>query len=230
MSSLYLIRHGQASFGAADYDRLSELGLSQARQLGSHFAARGVELDAIYTGPCRRQIDTAAAMIATAKAAGVTYPTPVTIADFDEYPAFAIIARFGPDLARREPALSALLDITSAGFEAAFIALMDRWVAGDIVAPEVESFAAFSARVTAAISAVTEREGRGKRIAVVTSGGPIAMAMRAALDLRAEVALRMAGIVANSGVAEFRYRGSRLTMFAFNQVCHLADRTNVTYR
>ncbi len=230
MSSLYLIRHGQASFGAADYDHLSELGREQSRHLGDYFAARGLPLDAIYTGPCRRQIDTAAAMIAGAESAGVTYPAPVALADLDEYPAFAIIARFGPALARQDPAMGALLDLTSAGFDAAFITLMERWVAGDIDAPEIESFAAFSARVGAAITTITEREGRGKRVAVVTSGGPIAMAMRTALDLRPEIALRMAGGIANTGIAEFRYRGAQLTMFAFNQVCHLADRSIVTYR
>ena len=230
MSSLYLIRHGQASFGAADYDHLSELGVAQSRHLGRHFAARGSQFDAVYSGPCRRQLDTTTAMLAAASEAGVTYPAPTTVADLDEYPAFAIVARFGPELARRDPAMSALFDVTSEGFEAAFVSLMRRWIAGEIAAPEIESFAAFSARVAAAISAITTREGRGKRIAVVTSGGPIAMTMGTALDLRAEVALGMAGIVANTGVAEFRYRGSRLTMFAFNQLCHLPDRTAVTYR
>jgi broad specificity phosphatase PhoE len=38
MGNLYLVRHGQASFGAADYDQLSELGQRQSVRLGEYFA------------------------------------------------------------------------------------------------------------------------------------------------------------------------------------------------
>ena len=38
MGTLYLIRHGQASFGAADYYQLSELGARQCHALGQYFA------------------------------------------------------------------------------------------------------------------------------------------------------------------------------------------------
>ena len=54
MSTLYLIRHGQASFGAEDYDVLSALGAEQARALGAYFAARRWPVDALYVGPRAR--------------------------------------------------------------------------------------------------------------------------------------------------------------------------------
>ena len=56
MGNLYLVRHGQASFGADDYDQLSELGQAQALRLGEYWRERGMKFDAIYTGfqslPC----------------------------------------------------------------------------------------------------------------------------------------------------------------------------------
>ncbi len=43
MGQIYLVRHGQASFGSADYDQLSTLGAEQAQMLGG-------SLDDSYTG------------------------------------------------------------------------------------------------------------------------------------------------------------------------------------
>ena len=58
MGTLYLVRHGQASFGAADYDQLSELGQRQSVRLGEYLANKGVTLDAVLTGTLRRHQQT----------------------------------------------------------------------------------------------------------------------------------------------------------------------------
>ena len=42
MGQLLLVRHGQASFGAEDYDVLSETGWEQGRRLGAHLVRAGV--------------------------------------------------------------------------------------------------------------------------------------------------------------------------------------------
>ena len=55
MTVLYLIRHGQASFGAEDYDQLSELGRRQSVLLGTHLRQTQPPLDAIYAGSLRHQ-------------------------------------------------------------------------------------------------------------------------------------------------------------------------------
>ena len=43
MGSIYLIRHGQASLGAANYDVLSPLGIRQSQLCGEHFGALGLQ-------------------------------------------------------------------------------------------------------------------------------------------------------------------------------------------
>jgi broad specificity phosphatase PhoE len=58
MGQLYLIRHGQASFGAEDYDNLSELGRKQAQQLGAYFKQKNLQFDAVITGTLRRHTQT----------------------------------------------------------------------------------------------------------------------------------------------------------------------------
>ena len=54
MGTLYLIRHGQASYGEADYDKLSARGAEQAAAVGRWLA--GKKIDALYAGPLRRQV------------------------------------------------------------------------------------------------------------------------------------------------------------------------------
>ena len=71
MGRLVLVRHGQASYGQADYDRLSPTGEQQARALGPTLA--GLGLDALFVGPLRRQQQTAAFARETAE-----LPVPTT--------------------------------------------------------------------------------------------------------------------------------------------------------
>ena len=66
MTKIYLVRHGQASFGEKDYDNLSKLGLEQSYLLGQHFNHLNVKFDKIITGTLKRQIQTSNQIIDTA--------------------------------------------------------------------------------------------------------------------------------------------------------------------
>ena len=74
MSVVLLVRHGQASFGKADYDNLSELGERQSRVLGRALAARGIQPDLLVTGAMKRHRQT---LDAARDAAGWTAPVTV---------------------------------------------------------------------------------------------------------------------------------------------------------
>ncbi|HET8705674.1 MAG TPA: phosphoglycerate mutase family protein, partial [Pseudomonadales bacterium] len=63
MGQLYLIRHGQASFGEADYDKLSPTGWQQATQLSHWLHQQGIDFDAVYAGTLRRHRETAEAAL-----------------------------------------------------------------------------------------------------------------------------------------------------------------------
>jgi broad specificity phosphatase PhoE len=231
VSSLVLVRHGQASFGAADYDVLSPLGAEQAAALGRHLVARGKPIDALYAGPRRRHLDTARHLIAGAAEAEVALPEPTVLDGLDEYPAIELLRRWLPRLGERDPALAAAL---AAGdrrrYQEAFESIVDQWVRGELTTDDdLESYGAFANRVEAALAAIMGREGRGRRIAVVTSGGPVAMALRACLGLADVTALRLAWVVANASYSELRYRDGALSLIGFNHVGHLDDRLT-TYR
>ena len=70
MGLVLLVRHGQASFGADDYDVLSETGVEQSRVLGRFLAAAGISPGAVVHGAMKRQRDTATAMVEAAGLVG----------------------------------------------------------------------------------------------------------------------------------------------------------------
>ena len=87
MGAIHLVRHGQASFGTGDYDRLSELGHEQARLAGQDMAARGLRPDVVIHGGMRRQRETAEGLLA-----GAGWDCPVEVDPrWAEYDADAVL-------------------------------------------------------------------------------------------------------------------------------------------
>src|SRR5471032_960728 len=89
MGTLYLVRHGQASFGAADYDNLSELGHRQAVRLGEYWRERGIVFDAVITGTLKRHRQTWEGI---AKGQGLTRDDVLPWPGLNEYDSEAVIA------------------------------------------------------------------------------------------------------------------------------------------
>lgn len=218
MSRLLLIRHGQASFGAADYDVLSELGLEQSRRLGAHLAATGIAVDALYVGPRRRHAGTLDGLRAAAAEAGVEMPEAEVLAGLDEYPIFDLLAHWGPLLRRDHPDLAGRL---AAGSARAMEQIIAMWARGELETGELETFLEFDARVTAAIDHIRRQQGRGRTALVVTSGGPVSVAVRCCLDITPEKTLGLAWSLVNSSITEMRYRGDAIGLVALNRVPHL---------
>ncbi len=237
MSTLYLIRHGQASYGVANYDVLSPLGVRQARALAKHLPP----IDALYTGPLVRQRDTAEHLRAAAAEAGRALPEIGVIDELSEYPAFELLNKFLPKLVAEDPAFAGLAAGTASKadftvlLDKAFEGIMGRWARGELIDEGVESFAGFGARVQRAIERVTERHGGG-RVAAVTSGGVIAVAMRLALAFDERRTLALGRLIRNASVTEFVWRSrgfawrpDDFSVVSFNHIHHLGE-DEVTFR
>jgi broad specificity phosphatase PhoE len=230
VSSLLVIRHGQASIGSDDYDVLSPLGIEQARRLGGHLAARGERLDLLFCGPRKRQRDTAAHLRAAAAEAGTAYPEPELLEGLDELPAFELVGQAMPLLLERDAEARALSESTDKqSLGRLFDRLLLGWCLGELAPPGVETFPQFEARVTAAFAEIRRRSGRGKRVAVVTSAGPTSIALRLALGLSERKTCELMNLVLNSAMTELHFREDALSLSSFNAVPHL-DRELITLR
>ncbi len=213
MGTLVLVRHGQASFGAADYDRLSPLGERQCRRLGEHLRARGMRFEAAFSGTLRRQIDSLDAI-----AAGLGgLPPPVRLPALDEYDPEALVrARFPDPPPPDDPADA------RAAFRHQFRLLREAlaaWMVGRTAPQGMPSHAEFVAGVAAALQRA--REQHAGDVLMVSSGGPIAAAVALVLGLAPPAAIELNLRIRNSAVTELAATRSGHVLLSFNGIAHL---------
>jgi broad specificity phosphatase PhoE len=211
MGRLYLVRHGQASFGAADYDQLSALGARQCDALGQWFAARGIHFDAVLRGTLRRHVQS---LDAIAAGHGAALPEALAWPGLNEYDSAALIrsVHAGP-LARPDGP-----EAYRAHFRLLRQALL-RWMAGETRPEGMPSWADFSAGVAAALDHVRSRhEGP---VLLVSSGGPIATAVHLVLGTSPEAMVELNMRIRNSALTEFAYTPKRHVLVSFNHLPHL---------
>jgi broad specificity phosphatase PhoE len=237
VSTLYLVRHGQATAHSDDYDVLSPLGREQSQCLGRYLARQGAPLDAFYSGPLRRQLDTAAALREAAGAEGTDIPEVEVLDGFSEIDARRLLHEAVKRVTPSHPSLGEELAAGGPQDEdgkkamrhmwGVFRKMLERWAAGESI-DGIEPFEQLSDRVHASLRQIMRGHGRGRTIAVVTSGGPIAVVLKSALALRPDKTVGLLLAVLNSSVTEITYTPSELSLTAFNRIAHLDEKRMVT--
>lgn len=215
MGSLFLVRHGQASFGAADYDQLSARGREQCRLLGAYWRERGQRFDAVFTGTLRRHAQSLAAI---AEGLGAALPA-VALPGLDEYDSGALVRAIHP-----EP-LAAPTD--AAGVKQHFRLLREAllaWMRGDVAPAGMAPHAAFAAGVADALERVLAL-GAGRQVLIVSSGGPISTAVAQVLDCPPASCVELNLRLRNSAVTEFAFNPRRHHLVTFNTLPHLDSAT-----
>ena len=238
MSVLTLIRHGQASFFAANYDQLSELGERQSRALGEYWARRELKFHEVYTGPRVRQRHSAELAVAAARQAGQTCPEPLVLQDLDEYDLNGLTRLLAPELCRKNAEFAEVVErhLRSEGtermrdFQGMFEPLLLYWQSGMAAEQNMETWPAFRGRVQRAIRQFQENGGNGRRVAVFTSGGFIGSAVQLALAAPDRTALELHWRLRNGSLTEFAFTRDRFTLDSFNTVPHLDDPALWSYR
>lgn len=238
MGTLVLIRHAQASYGQADYDRLSPRGGEQARALGAYLATAG--LDLLYRGPHVRHQQTAAyAAEAAAGIAGTAevVPEPTVLDELAEYPAFAMLQHFMPKLIAEDPRFAELTHTPTRELaSAAFKTIMARWMRDEWHVEHVERVSAFAARVKAGLDRIVAGAKSGARIGVVTSAGPIGVAVGLVFGASELHMVRQSLVIRNASVSELQFRSrdfswhpERVSLLSFNSIHHLPAELHTDY-
>jgi broad specificity phosphatase PhoE len=236
MGEFFFFRHGQGSFGADNYDRLSERGGLQAKILGQHLAACHIHFDAVYSGSLERQKDTACRVRAVYLEKGLFFPELLVDESWNEMDSHQVWESQIKIMMRNEPNLLDEIKMdpgNKRAFQKVFSRVMDRWVSGDFDTPGDPTWKGFQQQVRQGLNTLCGTVGPSGKIAVFSSGGPIAVAVQAALGLSGLKTLDLLWQLVNASITRFRWDGQRISLSGFNEITHLAlkgDKTLITYR
>lgn len=224
MGTVVLVRHGQASFGQADYDRLSDLGHKQARATGRALARRGVRPDLLVAGQLRRHRQTLDALVD-----GSGWGTDVDVrtdAGWDEIDHLGVMPAYGVQDAggytdNRE-------------FQVAYERSLRAWMLEEVARGGLESWPGFVGRITGSLERACEEAGPGRTVVVVTSAGPIGVACASLMHegfprSDADAWMRWNAVVVNCSLTTVISGRQGVRLLAFNEHQHL-EPGQVTYR
>jgi len=217
MSTITLIRHGQANSTAQDeasYDRLSDLGHTQAGWLGAHLKETDAHHTRLYTGTLRRHIETAEGM--------ATGLEPVRDARLNELEYFTLAGLMHEQH-----------DIPFPTEQADFIGhlpmVFQHWKE-DKIADAPETYAQFQTRIRDVLADIASENGPAL---VVTSGGVIANLIGQQMELSIAATARTAIAIFHTSMHQFHPIGDHLSPVLFNATPHLdmparsLSRTNI---
>ena len=210
MGTLYLVRHGQASFGAADYDQLSELGTRQCQRLGEYFRSRGRRFQAVLRGSLRRQEQSLAAVL---QGLGDT-PAGAVFPALNEYDSAAVVRAVHPEplpQSRTPEAYRHHFRILRQGLAA--------WMDGSTAPDGMPAYADFVAGITQVLDHV--RATHDGDVLMVSSGGPISTAVGQVLAMPPVGTIELNMRIRNSAVTEVSFNPKRHGLHSFNTLPHL---------
>ena len=210
MGTLYLVRHGQASFGAEDYDVLSAMGHQQSLRLGEYFKYKGVSFEAVLTGTLRRHTQTFEGI---AEGLGLR-PEPLPWPGLNEYDSAAVIAAIHPHPLEKAD--------TPELYRHHFRLLRDglaQWMAGVVSPRGMPSYNDFVAGVTGALDHI--RGHYDGNVLLVSSGGPISTAVGQVLGTSPETTIELNLRIRNCSVTEFAFTPKRHMLLTYNTLPHL---------
>lgn len=242
MGNLYLVRHGQASFGAADYDQLSPLGHQQSVRLGAYFQQQGLIFDAVLSGTLRRHQQTyagiregmeasftagppqgeaapsggSAAHVVASVGAPLCVGVPLLWPGLNEFDSAAVIATVHPCKLEKPD--------TPELYRLHFQLLRDgltQWMNGVVSPVGMPSYEEFKHGVISALDHV--RKNCTGKVLLVSSGGPIATAIGHVLGTTPETTISLNMRIRNSAVTEFAFSPRRHTLVTFNTLPHLGQ-------
>ncbi|TXI72282.1 MAG: histidine phosphatase family protein [Limnohabitans sp.] len=214
MGTLYLVRHGQASFGEDDYDRLSPLGHRQAQRLGEYlrqrFAREGVQIDTVLMGSLTRHRETWEGI---AQGAGWSHE-PQVWPGLNEYDSHALLEAIHPEpLAKPD---------TPELYRHHFRLLRDAlkaWMDGRIAPKGMPVYSDFVAGIEQALDHV--RQHCAGNALIVSSGGPISTAVGRVLGTPAETTIELNLRIRNTALTEFAFNPKRHMLVTYNTLPHL---------
>lgn len=232
MSVIYLFRHGQASFGADNYDQLSEVGKQQSSLLGDYLKREAIHFDQVFAGTLRRQVET----YQYARIDFVQLPDLQSITQLNEHQGPEVQQLHFQEAIKQDSTLSQL--VNQHGMNHALVKkevikllfrLNIRWAIGELDSGEYEDFMAFRKRISEVVELLKPEFEKNQTIGIFTSGGVIATMLGIALNLDSQTIMETNWQIRNASITEIHYAKNRMYLRTFNTIPHLSDKKLITY-
>lgn len=223
MTTIYLVRHGQASFGAESYDQLSQKGEVQARVLGQYFQKLLQERPYVIAGSMKRHQQTAYISL------NECFPDSQIDIDphWNEFNHQQVFAKYEPRFA--DPALLKK-DVGQAVDPHAYLGkifegAIQRWTKGDHHHDYDESWPQFQQRVLHGLNKLCiQLETEKPRYALVyTSGGVISVVAGHLLGLSADKTFALNWAITNTSFTTLRLVGTEPQLLSLNEHHYLKE-------
>lgn len=226
MPTILLVRHAQASFGSADYDLLSPLGVEQAGLLTAALARRDLNVTRIAAGTARRQRETAEPVAASYGLEVETDPR------WNEYETETVLAHHASQAVSLEGTGPGGGVITSRDFQKVLDAALDDWVEAGAETDAAQTWPRFFASGGEAMRDLGAELGSGETGIVFTSGGTIAAVCARLLQVHADLFPSLNRVLANTGITKITIGRSGPSLVTFNEHAHIdeAEPRLLTYR
>jgi broad specificity phosphatase PhoE len=226
MPTILLVRHAQASFGSADYDVLSPVGVEQSALLASALARRELQVSKVATGSARRQRDTAAACVPEGG------PAIEIDQRWNEYETDEVLAHHATATAALDGTGPGGREITSREFQAILDGALDAWAAAGDGSPAGQTWPGFLESRASALGEFAAGLGSGETGLVFTSGGVIAAICSRLLGDHLDLFPRLNRVLVNTGITKVAVGRSGVSLVAFNEHAHIdeAGAALLTYR
>ena len=235
MSTLYLIRHGQASFGQQNYDELSTLGEQQANHLGHALSKRLAGFSQVQLGTMKRHDQTATACLSAFSSDMVPGKDLwQRQSGWNEYDHQDILTQLDPAFSTPRGIESYVRSQANpkAVFESLFNDAMARWMSGKHDSDYVESWQDYQDRILSALKSVVTAGEKKDAIAVFTSGGPISVVSQALLGVPPENIMALNWTLVNCGITKLVSTPNRLFVSSLNEHVHFEGehQSMITYK
>lgn len=217
MPTVLLVRHAQASFGSADYDVLSPLGVEQAEVLTAALARRNLNVTQIVAGSARRQRETAGPLAADR---GLEIETDER---WNEYETDEVLAHHAKETVSLERTGAGGGEITSRDFQLVLDEALRDWVQAGAATAAAQTWPDFLGSRVAALEDFAAGLGSGETGIAVTSGGVLGAIGAQLLGEHADLFPRLNKVVVNSGVTKLVVGRGGTSLIAFNEHGHLDE-------
>ncbi len=211
MAELILLRHGQASFGTDNYDKLSELGHQQSRWLGQHLRQLDQKIDRIVTGNMLRHHQTAESFIEGLK----LNITPESHPGLNEYNFKGLLEPLKQYFSEHWVETGHARRDYYYNMKCA----LNYWMQGLIESDGYDTWPKFCERVQDAFRFCYDHPA--KNILVITSGGPISVILGDVLQLDKERICNITLQIKNTSISKVLYNQTDFNVDSFNDISHL---------